>query len=336
MFRVFLLNIFFYVPIWVLRLVYFKRRDPLRGHLFDFQSSVILDVIPKKDLSIISDNAIQETRDLINEKRSQYRLSLKPKEDVAKKDHNICIENKLLLREYIPNKLESNKAILYFHGGGYVLSSIETHDLMVSFLSDQLKTKTFSLEYRLSPENKHPKALHDALEAYEWIIEQGYNANDISFCGDSAGAHLAASLVHHLIMNNMSIPNSQMLIYPMCDPSCSSESHSVLYEGYLLTKKNMVWFWDKFGNNESKIDDPTFNLLKFDSKKRVPITIIVTAGFDPLCDEAEEYAFLLHQNDNNVKQLHYPSMFHGFASMTRLKAARLATEDFLREYKKIL
>ena len=98
----------------------------------------------------------------------------------------------------------------------------------------------------------------------------------------------------------------------------------------------MVWFWDKFGNDESKIDDPTFNLLKFDSKKRVPITIIVTAGFDPLCDEAEEYAFLLHQNDNNVKQLHYPSMFHGFASMTRLKAARLATEDFLREYKKIL
>ena len=96
---------------------------------------------------------------------------MKPKEDVAKKDHNICIENKLQLREYTPNKLESNKAILYFHGGGYVLSSIETHDLMVSFLSDQLKTKTFSLEYRLAPENKHPDALHDALKAYEWIIE---------------------------------------------------------------------------------------------------------------------------------------------------------------------
>ena len=76
--------------------------------------------------------------------------------------------------------------------------------------------------------------------------------------------------------------------------------------------------------------------LKFDFEKKLPSTIIVTAGFDPLCDEGEIYAYLLHKGKHNVKQLHYPAMFHGFASVTKLKAAQIAVEDFLREYKKIL
>ena len=73
-----------------------------------------------------------------------------------------------------------------------------------------------------------------------------------------------------------------------------------------------------------------------DTTIQQPKTILVTAGFDPLVDEAEEFAFLLHENDNTVIQLHYPSLFHGFASMTRLKSAKLAVDDFLREYKEIL
>jgi acetyl esterase len=80
----------------------------------------------------------------------------------------------------------------------------------------------------------------------------------------------------------------------------------------------------------------TFNLMKYKQEVKLPQTIIVTAGFDPLSDEAENYAFLLHNNGTFVKQLHYPSLFHGFASMTRLKAAKKAVDDFLSEYKKIL
>ena len=80
----------------------------------------------------------------------------------------------------------------------------------------------------------------------------------------------------------------------------------------------------------------TFNLMQYKQKVKLPQTIIVTAGFDPLSDEAENYAFLLHNNGTFVKQLHYPSLFHGFASMTRLKAAKKAVDDFLTEYKQIL
>jgi len=336
MFRIFLLNIFFSTPIWLLKLIYLKRRTPIRGRLVDFQSSVILDVMPKAELHKVSDSSIQGVRDLMAKQRTRYRLSLKPKNKVVKKDHFIDDRKTLLLREYIPQNVKKDKVVLFFHGGGYVLSSVKTHDEMVSFISDNLGAKFFSLDYSLAPENKYPSALNEALSAYKWLISNGYGSEQISLCGDSAGAHLAASLTHYLIANNHPKPHSQLLIYPMCDPSCSSESYTLFEENYLLTKKAMIWFWDKLINSKNNIDDECLNLMKVNLEKELPKTIIVTAGFDPLSDEAEKYAYLLHEKGNNVKQLHYPSMFHGFASMTRLNSAKIAVVDFLTEYKKIL
>ena len=336
MFRIFLLNIFFSTPIWLLKLIYLKRRTPIRGRLVDFQSSVILDLMPKAELHKVSDSSIQGVRDLMAKQRTRYRLSLKPKNKVVKKDHFIDDRKTLLLREYIPKNVKKDKVVLFFHGGGYVLSSVKTHDEMVSFISDNLGAKFFSLDYSLAPENKYPSALNEALSAYEWLISNGYGSEQISLCGDSAGAHLAASLTHYLIANNHPKPHSQLLIYPMCDPSCSSESYTLFEENYLLTKKAMIWFWDKLINSKNNIDDECLNLMKVNLEKELPKTIIVTAGFDPLSDEAEKYAYLLHEKGNNVKQLHYPSMFHGFASMTRLNSAKIAVVDFLTEYKKIL
>jgi acetyl esterase len=122
----------------------------------------------------------------------------------------------------------------------------------------------------------------------------------------------------------------------MCDPECISESYDDLAEGYLLTKKTMIWFWEKFGKSEENIKDQVFNLLKLDTDLAMPNTVIITAGFDPLCDDGEKYAYLLHEKGDKVRQLHYPNMFHGFASATRIKAAQIAVDDFLREYKEIL
>ena len=336
MFRIFLLNIFFSTPIWLLKLIYLKRRTPIRSRLVDFQSSVILDLMPKAELHKVSDSSIQGVRDLMAKQRTRYRLSLKPKNKVVKKDHFIDDRKTILLREYIPQNVKKDKVVLFFHGGGYVLSSVKTHDEMVSFISDNLGAKFFSLDYSLAPENKYPSALNEALSAYEWLISSGYESEQISLCGDSAGAHLAASLTHYLIANNHPKPHSQLLIYPMCDPSCSSESYTLFEENYLLTKKAMIWFWDKLINSKNNIDDECLNLMTVNLEKELPKTIIVTAGFDPLSDEAEKYAYLLHEKGNNVKQLHYPSMFHGFASMTRLNSAKIAVVDFLTEYKKIL
>ena len=331
-----LLKIFFLIPSWFFN-IFVKKRHPYRGHIFDRQSQALISLQPSIDLSTIPDNEIPDIRNLITENRIKNKLSLSTKNPVMKLDHFVDNDTNILLREYNPVSINTDKVVLFFHGGGYVLNSVETHDDTVSYMAEKLQARFFSLEYRLSPENKYPDSLDDALLAYEWLEKNGYTPDNISVCGDSAGAHLAASLVHKLIADNSDrLPGSQFLIYPMCDPGCKSESYDDLAEGYLLTKKTMIWFWEKFGKSEENIKDQVFNLLKLDTDLAMPNTIIITAGFDPLCDDGEKYAYLLHEKGDKVKQLHYPNMFHGFASATRIKAAQIAVDDFLREYKEIL
>ena len=336
MVRNFLINIFFLIPVWLLKIVFIFNKDIKRKYIFDVQSMALLLLMPKFEIHKISEEEIPEIRELIEERRVMLRIAAKTKKDIKKTDHFIGESENIQIREYVPYKTDNENVILYFHGGGYVLNSIETHDPTVSYFAEKLRTKIYSLEYSLSPEHKFPFALEEAMTALDWLIGKGVAIENISLCGDSAGAHLAASVTHHLADNQRPNVHSQFLIYPMCDPKCNSQSIELFQTGYLLTKEAMIWFWEKFRKTNQDDTNKTFNLMLYTDDMELPKTIIVTAGFDPLSDEAEEYAFKLHENDNYVKQLHYPSLFHGFASMTRLKAAKKAVDDFLKEYKQIL
>ena len=336
MVRNFLINIFFLIPVWLLKIIFILNKDIKRKYIFDVQSMALLSLMPKFEIHKISDDEIPEIRELIEEKRVALRMAVKTKKNMKKIDHFIGESENIQIREYVPYKTDNENVILYFHGGGYVLNSIETHDSTVSYFAEKLRTKIYSLEYSLSPEHKFPFALEEAMTALDWLIGNGVAIENISLCGDSAGAHLAASVTHHLADNKRPNVHSQFLIYPMCDPKCNSQSIELFQTGYLLTKEAMIWFWEKFRGTSQDDTNKAFNLMLYTDDMLLPKTIIVTAGFDPLSDEAEEYAFKIHENDNYVKQLHYPSLFHGFASMTRLKAAKKAVDDFLTEYKQIL
>ena len=336
MIRNLLINLFFLIPIWLLKLIFIFNKDIKRKFIFDTQSKFFLSLMPKFDIHEVADEEITTIRNLIEEKRKNLNLSKKTKRPVQRNDHIIGKNKNLLIREYIPYQTDNENIILFFHGGGYVLNSVETHDPTVAYFSEKLRTKIYSLDYSLSPEYKFPHALNEGIIAIDWLKNRGTNIRNISLCGDSAGAHLAASITHYLANQNQENIHSQFLIYPMCDPSCDNESYELFKDKYLLTKKAMQWFWEKFKYNNKDESMDTFNLLLYKGVPKLPKTIIVTAGFDPLSDEGENYAFLLHQSGTSVKQLHYPSLFHGFASMTRLKAAKKAVNDFLHEYKKIL
>ena len=336
MIRNILINLFFLIPIWLLKLISIFNKDIKRKFIFDTQSKFFLSLMPKFDIHEVADEEITTIRNLIEEKRKNLNLSKKTKRPVQRNDHIIGKNKNLLIREYIPYQTDNENIILFFHGGGYVLNSVETHDPTVAYFSEKLRTKIYSLDYSLSPEYKFPHALNEGIIAIDWLKNRGTNIRNISLCGDSAGAHLAASITHYLANQNQENIHSQFLIYPMCDPSCDNESYELFKDKYLLTKKAMQWFWEKFKYNNKNESMNTFNLLLYKGVPKLPKTIIVTAGFDPLSDEGENYAFLLHQSGTSVKQLHYPSLFHGFASMTRLKAAKKAVNDFLHEYKKIL
>ena len=336
MIRNLLINLFFLIPVWLLELISIFNKDIKRKFIFDTQSKIFLSLMPKFDIHEVADEEISTIRNLIEEKRKNLNLSKKTKRPVQRNDHLIGKNKSLLIREYIPYQTDNENIILFFHGGGYVLNSVETHDPTVAYFSEKLRTKIYSLDYSLSPEYKFPHALNEGIIAIDWLKNRGTNIRNISLCGDSAGAHLAASITHYLANQNQENIHSQFLIYPMCDPSCDNESYELFKDKYLLTKKAMQWFWEKFKYNNKNESMNTFNLLLYEGVPKLPKTIIVTAGFDPLSDEGGNYAFLLHQSGTSVKQLHYPSLFHGFASMTRLKAAKKAVNDFLHEYKKIL
>ena len=336
MIRNLLINLFFLIPVWLLELISIFNKDIKRKFIFDTQSKIFLSLMPKFDIHEVADEEISTIRNLIEEKRKNLNLSKKTKRPVQRNDHLIGKNKSLLIREYIPYQTDNENIILFFHGGGYVLNSVETHDPTVAYFSEKLRTKIYSLDYSLSPEYKFPHALNEGIIAIDWLKNRGTNIRNISLCGDSAGAHLAASITHYLANQNQENIHSQFLIYPMCDPSCDNESYELFKDKYLLTKKAMQWFWEKFKYNNKNESMNTFNLLLYEGVPKLPKTIIVTAGFDPLSDEGGNYAFLLHQSGTSVKQLHYPSLFHGFASMTRLKAAKKAVNDFLNEYKKIL
>jgi len=334
------LKIFFALPIWFLRCVIFQKRIIINNQILDFQTQVFLVLQSLQGNSFDDPNSFDSAQDLrekIENSREGLPLNAEPRIPIKTSDHLIPTEfGNLKIREYCPERVLISSPILYFHGGGYVLGSIETHDPWLQFFSAKMGVKIFSLEYRLSPENKFPSSVLDSNRAIEWLGDKlNLPIGEISICGDSAGAHLAASLSTYRAVNNLELPLSQCLIYPMTDPSCNSKSQIDFAEGFFLSHKAMVWFWDQLMDSSENLEDPVFNLT-IDPKVSLPKTLIITAGFDPLSDEGEEYARLLHDAGNEVEQIHYPHLIHGFVNMTSLKAAKDATKDLLKIYKNFL
>ena len=334
-----LLKNFFKIPVWILKIIFPLKRLKIRGSKIDFQSYAYINLNPVSTLYKVKDEDLPKIRKIIESYKINSRLSLNPKMPVKTKDHFILSKNtgtKMLLREYIPNISSPQKTILFFHGGGWTIDSVETYNDMIKYFSDYLNVRIFSLEYSLAPENKFPCALLEAEDAYNWLIKNKNYSNQISVCGDSAGAHMVASLVYKLLKQDSEMPNSLLMIYPPCDPLFQTESIKLFKDKYFLLNQDLFWFWDKFKDNDENKNDPLFNLLKFDLKKKLPPTILVTAGFDPICDEGNKYAEIVKKQGTNIKVLNYPALFHNFAFMTKLKAAKKAVHDFLDEYKKIV
>ncbi len=212
-----LLRYFFYLPIWILRIILPQFRSKIRGSKIDFQSFAYINLNPKSSLHKIKEDDLPKIRNIIEKNKINSQLSKKPKNNVKTKDFYVFNRHKndeMLLREYIPNKIDSKKIILFFHGGGWTIDSVETYDDMVKYFSDYLNMKIYSFEYSLAPENKFPNALMEAEDIYKWFIDNGTPANQISLSGDSAGAHMVASLSYKLSKQGSEMPNSLLMIYP--------------------------------------------------------------------------------------------------------------------------
>jgi len=256
-------------------------------------------------------------------------------------DHQIDLgDDQMRIREYIPkNFKENDHSMLYFHGGGFSIGSIRTHDPVCKFLSEMLGWKIFSVEYRLAPEHRFPVPLEDCDQSMDWLIENAdqfeIDINKIAVGGDSAGGNLAACLCIKRIEEGKIQPERQILFYPAVDTGGEYESIKTFTDGYfLLTKELLEWF----GNNYLDESDYT-NIyaapMNYDKLDMVPPALIITAGFDPLRDEGKAYAEILQKNGVKVDYKEYPSLIHGFLNFTIAPECMRAMEEISEKIKSI-
>tara|TARA_B100000886_G_scaffold78255_1_gene50723 strand:- start:503 stop:1525 length:1023 start_codon:yes stop_codon:yes gene_type:complete len=330
------LTLFFWLPNWFLKIFSRKKGSLIRNSYLDHQTEIFLNLMDMFGYKLDTNNFSNIERIRSNNARMSLNINKKPSNDISLKDIYLKDDRTTFLRKYEPDNIKTDKTLLFFHGGGYVLGSVETHHNFVASMSVYLGMKIYSVEYSLSPENKFPIALRDAKKAYLKIMQE-YANKKIILCGDSAGAHLAAALSYDLCESNIPPPLAQILIYPMVCPSLNYESMELYKENFLLTKSSMQWFWQQLRLSDVDNHNPRFNLLKQENGKELQIkTLIVTAGFDPLHDEGIAYADMLEKNGNEVKRLHFEKLIHGFVNLTNIREANASTIRIFETMKEYL
>jgi acetyl esterase len=217
--------------------------------------------------------------------------------------------------------------LIFFHGGGFVMGSIETHDALVRQLVLRSGWSALSVDYRLAPEHRYPAALRDGYAALEWAVgpagnRMGVDARNLAVCGESAGANIAAALA--LCARDRGGPQiaQQILLYPVLDPRCQTDSHRDPELQCQLTSSRVQWYLEQYIGPNGDRSDPLAAPGLCADLSRLPKTTLVTAEYDPLRDEAEDYARRLIDAGVDVRYRRFNGTYHGFMNQLVLRRAQ--------------
>jgi acetyl esterase len=228
--------------------------------------------------------------------------------------------------------------LVYYHGGGWVIGDLDTHDDPCRFLATHAGAAVLAIDYRLAPEHPFPAAVEDAFAAYAWALESagrlGLDPARIAVGGDSAGGNLAAVVSLLVREEGLRRPAQQLLIYPVADTDDDTPSRRLFAEGFLLTRADMDFFESHYLPPGSDRRDPRVAVLRADDLSGLPPAYVLTAGFDPLRDEAEAFAARLREAGVSVALRRHPGLVHSFANLTAIcpsaRAAMLEAAGALR------
>ena len=248
-------------------------------------------------------------------------LDIKP-EPVHKVEDRVvhAIEADVPVRIYTPRASSSPLPVLvWLHGGGHVVGSLQSYDALCRKIALSADCIVVSVDYRLAPEHKFPAGVVDSFAALKWTArharELGGDPSRIAIGGDSAGGNLAA--VCAIRARDAGEPRLvfQLLVYPRTAPHEDSASHQALAEGYMLTRKVILWFHDHYRAHDADREDFRYAPLITKNLARLPPALIVIGEYDPLRDDGIAYADRLRDAGNEVELADYPGMVHPFFSM---------------------
>jgi acetyl esterase len=227
-------------------------------------------------------------------------------------------DSPLPARHYRPTMEGPAPLLVFFHGGGFVVGDIQSHDGLCRMISRDAAIQVLSVEYRLAPEHKAPAAIDDCLATYRWALEHAaeLGASRVAVGGDSAGGNLAALVALRSRDNGIPQPALQVLLYPILDLSEDTRSRNLFSDGFFLSKQDRDWFADLYlGGTELAADNVRISPLKSADLSGLAPALVLTAGFDPLRDEGNEYAAALRSAGVTVDHRQFDSLTHGFASI---------------------
>lgn len=275
------------------------------------QAKVVLDMMAAAGLKLEGDP--QAVRDMM-------ALAPRPEgEPVAQIEERTIPANgaDIPVRIYRPdNSREPKPVLVWFHGGGWVIGSLDGADYGCRIMTNASGCVVVSVDYRLAPENKFPTPIDDCFEVTKWIAanaeELNVDSSRLAVGGDSAGGNLAA--VVSMLARDSGGPEIkfQALIYPVTNCSFDTPSYTENAEGYLLTKDSMAWFWGHYLTDPAEGKSVKASPLCADDLSNLPPALVITAEFDPLRDEGNAYAKALKDAGNQVEHRQFAGQIHGF------------------------
>jgi len=236
------------------------------------------------------------------------------------------------LRIYRPEGEGPHPVVVYFHGGGFVIGGIETHDGICHQLALRVPAVVVNVDYRLAPEHRFPAAVEDSLAATEWVSANAAplaaDRGRLAVAGDSAGGNLSAVVSLRARGSGGPPIAFQLLVYPATDLTRSAASHKENGEGYLLTNELMAWFMAHYFGGEGDLRHPDASPLFVEDLSGLPPALVITAEFDPLRDEGEAYAERLRRAGVDARASRYDGMIHGFFGLDAVfDASRKAMDE---------
>jgi acetyl esterase len=271
----------------------------------------------------------------VNDARERMRATLIPRgaplalanvEDVSVPTPN----GALGLRLYRPTD-GALPVALFFHGGGWTLNDLDTHDDLCRRLAKRSGWLIASLDYRRAPEHRHPAAVDDAYHAYRWLLDNtdrlGCDPACRAVLGESSGGTIAAALTHRLRDDGVAMPSYQILAYPLLDLPDRWPSYRERGSGYMLDREQLEWYLGNYLPVDCDREDPYLFPLTARDWSGLPPALVMTAEFDPLRDGGTAYAEKLSQHGIPVEHLHVEDQMHGFLLLGRVVAKAAALVD---------
>ena len=251
------------------------------------------------------------------------RSSLSPNApDVLEiKNLEIPLENHNIKARYYrginKNKNHMAPVTIFFHGGGWVIGDLDTHDVVCRQLANQGNFDVIAIDYRMGPEFRFPTAINDAIESINWVknnpLTLPIDTTKIAVCGDSAGGNIATVSCIHSKINSGPLISFQALVYPSTHMGIHYPSKDK-YDGYILSKKLMSWFEEKYIDKNQLVDWRAAPMV-YEDLSNLPNSLIVVAGCDPLKDEGVAYGEALIKAGNNSEIVVFDGQIHGFLTM---------------------